>query len=228
MSGVCGMASILVVDDAPDLLRLVRRGLEADGHTVLTTDDGAEGLRLGLTMKPDLTILDLVMPGVDGRAVLSGMLASDPTARVVVLSGRAETSVRVECLDRGAIDFLPKPFALRELTARVRSQLRSQRTHDESADVIDVSGLRLDLQTRELSVGGRIVDLTRREFLLLRHLMRSADKVCTRDELLSEVWGYPSGPETNVVDVCVARLRAKLRTDCIDTIRHIGYRLHSV
>jgi DNA-binding response OmpR family regulator len=220
------MARILVIDDEPDLVRFVRRALEAEGHHVLTATDGAVGLRMALTEVPDLTILDLLMPGVDGRAVLSGVLASQPAARVLVLSATADLEARIDCLEQGAIDFLGKPFAVRELTARVRSRLR-EASIAPGHDVIRAAGVELNIQTRQLRIDGRATALSQREFLLLQHFMRKANTVCSREELLAEVWGYAFDPSTNVVDVYVARLRAKLRRDLIRTVRNVGYQLQS-
>ena len=220
------MARILVIDDEPDLVRFVRRALEADGHHVLTATDGAVGLRMALTEVPDLIILDLLMPGVDGRAVLWGVLASQPAARVLVLSATADLEARIDCLEQGAIDFLGKPFAVRELTARVRSRLR-EASIAPGHDVIRAAGVELNIQTRQLRIDGRATALSQREFLLLQHFMRKANTVCSREELLAEVWGYAFDPSTNVVDVYVARLRAKLRRDLIRTVRNVGYQLQS-
>jgi DNA-binding response OmpR family regulator len=221
------MTRILVVDDEPDLLRFVRRALEAEGYRVQTAADGAEGLRLALTTEPDLIVLDLLMPGVDGQAVLSAVLAHDPEMRVLVLSATADVQARIACLERGAVDFLAKPFAVRELLARVRSRLRPDINGNGShaADVLRAGGITLDLRARRIQVDGRAIELSQREFLLLQHLMRNANAVCSRQELLSEVWGYDFDPATNVVDVCVGRLRAKMRKDVIQTVRNVGYQL---
>jgi DNA-binding response OmpR family regulator len=221
------MTRILVVDDEPDLLRFVRRALEAEGYQVQTATDGADGLRLALTTEPDLIVLDLLMPGVDGQAVLSAVLAQDPDMRVLVLSATADVQARIACLERGAVDFLAKPFAVRELLARVRSRLRPGGNGNHAADVLRVAGITLDLRARRIQVDGRVTELSHREFLLLHHLMRNADVVCSRQELLSEVWGYDFDPATNVVDVYVGRLRAKLRKDLIQTVRNVGYQLQS-
>lgn len=220
------LANILVIDDEPDLVRFVRRALEADGHRVLTSTDGAEGLRLALTEAPDLVVLDLLMPGVDGRAVLSGVLATRPTSRVLILSAVADLEARIDCLEQGAIDFLAKPFAVRELVARVRSRLKEV-AGPRDQNLLRVGGMSLNLRTRQLVIDGRATALSQREFLLLQHFMNKADSVCSREELLSEVWGYAFDPATNVVDVYVARLRSKLRRDTIQTVRNVGYQFQS-
>lgn len=222
------MAQILVVDDEPDLVRFVKRALEADGHEVKTAMDGAIGLGLALGQKPDLVILDLLMPGVDGRHVLCALKAAVPDVRVLVLSAEAHVSARVEVLEAGAVDFLAKPFAIRELLARVRGRLSDLEEREASGELVLRAGpIELDLLNRSLQVDGRSESLTQREFLLLRYLMRRADSVCSREELLADVWGYAFDPTTNVVDVCVARLRHKLQRDVIVTVRNVGYQLQT-
>lgn len=220
------MSKVLVIDDEPDIVRFVRRALEAEAYDVISATDGADGLRRALTECPDLVVLDLLMPGVDGQAVLSGVLAQNPAQRILVLSAAADVEARVDCLERGAVDFLAKPFAVRELLARVRSRLRDP-SGTARPDSLRAGGLVLDLRHRQLRVDGRVIDLSHREFMLLQHLMRKPDAVCSREELLSEVWGYGFDPGTNVVDVYVGRLRAKLRRDVIQTVRNVGYQLQS-
>jgi DNA-binding response OmpR family regulator len=223
------MTRILVVDDEPDLLGFVRSALEAAGYQVLTAADGAEGLRLALTAKPDLVVLDLHLPVLDGQAVLAALTAHDPTVRILVLSATEDKQVRVACLEHGAVDFLAKPFVVRELIARVRSRLLpiGGAGTPLPSEVLRVGGIVLDTRTGRLQVGDRTAELSQREFLLLQHLMRNPDMVCSRQELLSEVWGYDFDPATNLVDVCVRRLRAKIRDDVIRTVRNVGYQLQT-
>jgi len=220
------MTKILVIDDEPDLVRFVRRALETDGYQVLTSIDGLEGVRLALTEHPALVVLDLAMPGMHGEAVLSALMAQDRSFRVLILSAAADAQRRITCLEQGAVDFLAKPFAIRELLARVRGRL-GESGANRREDRLRVGDIALDLKARQLVVDGRPTVLSQREFLLLLHLMRNADVVCSRQELLSEVWGYDFDPATNVVDVCIGRLRAKLRPDLIVTVRNVGYQLQS-
>lgn len=220
------MATILVIDDEPEMLRFVARALQAEGHVVTTATDGAVGLGLALNDPPDLVVLDLVMPGVDGRHVLGALRAVHTDSRILVLSAESDVGARIELLEAGAIDFLGKPFAIRELLARVAARLAEGGEHDAPVrEVLRVGAVALDVHTRELNVEGRTEQLTQREYLLLRHLMQRADRVCSREELLAEVWGYAFDPATNVVDVCVARLRHKLRCNVIRTVRNVGYQL---
>ncbi len=220
------MTKILVIDDEPDLVRFVRRALEAEGYQVLTSTNGLDGIRLALDQQPALIVLDLVMPGMHGEAVLSALMAQDSAYRVLVLSATADVQLRIGCLEQGAVDFLAKPFAVRELVARVRGRLGEDTAHRQK-NRLRVGDIVLDLEARQLLVDGRPTVLSKREFLLLRHLMRNADVVCSRQELLSEVWGYDFDPATNVVDVCVGRLRSKVRPDLIVTVRNVGYQLQS-
>jgi len=220
------MSNVLVIDDEPDILRFIQRGLTADGHTVTVTSDGADGLRLARQQHPNVIILDLMMPRLDGREILRVLASNAVKPRVIVLSGVTDVRTRVGCLEAGAADYLLKPFAMAELIARVHAQTRSYRD-DEIPDSVETGGLTLDLVLRTLHVDGRTVPLTNREFLLLQHLMSKPDVTCSRQELLSEVWGYSFDPGTNVVDACIRRLRSKMKSDAIDTIRNVGYTLRS-
>lgn len=218
------MARILVIDDEPGVIRFVERALRSAGYQVDTANNGPQGLALASVHDYDLVTLDLLLPGLGGMAVLSALLEQNPAARVLVLSAVGDVGERVRSLDHGAIDFLGKPFAMAELLARVRARI---------ADSQDGSGLRstgvqvgpaaLDPVRRTVQLDGRHVDLSAREYLLLAHLMSHPGVVCSRQELLSEVWGFAFDPGSNVVDVCVARLRAKLVDAPIETVRNVGY-----
>jgi DNA-binding response OmpR family regulator len=150
------------------------------------------------------------------------MLMHNPQLRVIVLSAVGDVKARVGCLESGAADYLAKPFAVAELLARVRSRLRD-RVGVADPTVLSVGEVRLDLRSRHVYINGRQIALSEREFLVTQHLMRRAGEVCTREELLSEIWGYSYDPGSNVVDVYVARVRAKLRGELIATVRNVGY-----
>jgi DNA-binding response OmpR family regulator len=221
------MASILVIDDEPDIARFVRRGLESDGHQVATTQDPLQGLRQAIECQPDIVILDLLMPQIDGQTVLAGVLAKRPNQKCIVLSAMVDVETRVRCLEQGAMDFLGKPFAIRELIARVHCRLKEMDI-PEDRTVLNKGRLTLDLRRREARFDGEAHTLSSREFLLLTHLMRRCDDVCSREEILSNVWGYDFDPGTNVVDVYVRRLRKKVPEDSIKTVRNVGYQLQAV
>src|SRR4051812_44917679 len=170
----------------------------------------------------DLVVLDLMMPGVSGHGVLRSLMRARPHQRVLVLSALSDVASKVRCLELGAADYLAKPFALAELVARVWARLRDADARDEDG-VLRGPGMVLDSHRRTADRGGGPVPLTAREFLVLKHLLANAGDVCTRAQLLEEVWGYTFDPGTNVVDVCIRRLRTKLGADVVDTIRHAGY-----
>jgi two-component system, OmpR family, response regulator len=144
---------------------------------------------------------------------------------VLVLSAAGDVESKVRCLELGAADYLTKPFALAELVARVRTRLRRRESAAEPEPVLSAGKLRLDLRRRTAELGGRAVALSAREFVLLSHLVRRAGQVCTREELLADVWGYTFDPGTNVVDVYVRRIRAKLGAGLVETVRNVGYAL---
>ncbi len=219
------MAHILAIDDEPNILRFVQRALENDGHSVDTATSGLEGLALAVENSYDLVILDLAMPGIDGETVLAGVMTQNPRQRVLVLSAVSDVESRVRCLEHGAVDFLAKPFALRELIARVHCRLADPT--EAGSSVLKNGQLTLDLRRREARIGDTVTELSSREFLLLSHLMRHSGTVCTREELLADVWGYNFDPGTNIVDVYIRRLRKKMPHDVIETVRNVGYQLQS-
>ncbi len=216
---------ILLIEDEPVISTLVVRALSAAGYAVDCAETGTDGLKHAASGDYDLVLLDLVMPDLDGRDVLRRLLAVHPDQAVVVLSCLADVTAKVECLDLGARDYLTKPFALDELVARVRVQLRTGgRGHGET---ITNGGLTLDLWRLQADNGHGPVPLTRLEFLLLRELMEHPRESVPKGRLLSSVWGYDFDPGSNVVDVCVWRLRTKLGFELIKTVRGEGYRLAS-
>ena len=215
------LARILVIDDEQRILRFVVRGLQAEGYQVDSADNGVDGLGSALTGQYDLVILDLLMPGLDGAAVLSRLLAARPAQAVIVLSCLASPATKVRCLEAGAQDYLAKPFSLDELLARVRVRLRSA---DRTTSLV-AGRLRLDLIRREADSGTGAAPLAEREFLLLLELMQTPGQIVSKQRLLSAVWHYDFDPGSNVVDVYVRRLRAKLGADAIVTMRGEGYRI---
>lgn len=219
------MRTILVADDEPNLRHFVARALEVDGHHVVEAADGDAALDLALQTPYDLLVLDLLMPGLTGFEVLERLAEAAPQQHVVVLSAMSDVETRVRCLQLGAADFLGKPFARAELVARVRARLREMgpATTGQPDRFLRAGPVSLDLQRHELSLDGRAVLLPQREFLLLAHLLRRAGEVCTRDELLTEVWGFASGTASNVVDVYVGRLRRRLPPEQLLSVRSVGY-----
>ena len=213
------MARALVVDAEPRTVLVLGRALDEYGHDVDGAYTAQQALELAATGAYQLVLLVLPLAGSDGVDVLRRIIAVRPEQQVIVLSALSDVESKVRCLDLGAVDYVTRPFSLAELLARVRRRLAT--TTDER--VLCAGPVTLDLQRRAVNVGGDPIPLTGREFLLLRHLMLQRHEVCTRMELLSEVWGYTFDPGTNVVDVCVRRLRAKLGAEKIETVRNVGY-----
>jgi DNA-binding response OmpR family regulator len=216
---------ILVIEDEPRILDFLRLGLEAEGFVVDAAEDGAVGLRLALDGSYELVILDLLLPRVDGLRLLSELRQARGDVPVLILSARSDLPTKLRGFDLGANDYLAKPFSFEELVARVRVHLRHG---GDSTDGSRIRGgaVQLDLARRRAQVEDRIVDLSDREFRLLYHLVSHPGEVVSRERLLSEVWGYSFDPGSNVVDVCVRRLRKKLGcADAIETVRNVGYRV---
>jgi len=217
------MARVLVIDDEPRIANFVSRALTAEGFRVDAASDGIRGLELAQTGRYELVVLDLLLPGRDGVSVLRDLMEARPEQRVLILSALSDVRSKVECLELGASDYLPKPFALAELVARIRARLRQPATGPDER-FLRRGGVTLDLVRRVADAGQGEVVLSEREFLMLRNLMMRAGDVCTRQRLLEEVWGYGFDPGSNVVDVCVGRVRAKLGSEVIETVRGVGYR----
>jgi len=215
---------VLVIEDDDGIGRLLLRALECDGHCAERSASGPDGLATALSSNFDLVILDLMLPGMDGRQVLHHLLEQRPEQRVLVLSAVPGIGTRVAVLEAGGVDFLAKPFAVAELLARVRARLRSPAPRAAAVRWLRAGPVRLDLSRRRAEINGADLDLPLREFLLLQHLMSRAGQACSRDELLADVWGLTFDPGSNVVDVYVRRLRTKLdRPERIETVRHVGY-----
>jgi DNA-binding response OmpR family regulator len=218
---------ILVIEDEARILAFLARGLEAEGYSVHCSDDGAEGLRLALDERWDLVVLDLLLPGLDGLDVLRELHRRRPRLPVLILSARRDLPTKLRGFELGAKDYVPKPFSLAELLARVRVQVRNGRVGDDG-NVVRAGPLALDIARRQARLGGVVADLSDREFHVMHHLAVHAGEVVSREQLLAEVWGYCFDPGSNVVDVCVRRLRQKLGPSSpIETVRNAGYRLAS-
>jgi two-component system, OmpR family, response regulator len=214
---------ILVVDDEPNMVQFVSRGLSRQGFQVDVAHDGLRGLQMAETGVYDLMVVDLMLPHLDGVTLVREALRRRPDQRVVVMSAIADVDTKVRCLDLGVLDYLVKPVQLGELVARVRSRLRQVVSSGQPERKLFQAGVELDLNRRTVTRGGKTFSLSTREFLLLEHLIRRAGEVCTREDLLENVWGYQFDPGTNVVDVYIARLRGKVGPETIETVRGVGY-----
>ena len=220
------MARVLVVDDEPRIVSFVSRALSAEGFQVDGAHDGDRALELAKTGSYELVVLDLLLPHLDGMTVLQDLMEHRPDQRVLVLSALSDVETKVRCLEFGASDYLSKPFSLAELIARVRARLRQPGAGPRHR-FLRSGGLTLDLTRRVAETAEKRASLSEREFLLLEYLMRQDGEVCSRERLLAEVWDYSFDPGSNVVDVCVGRLRSKLGGEVIETVRNVGYRFHA-
>jgi DNA-binding response OmpR family regulator len=211
----------LVVEDEERVASFLEKGLRAHGYAVEWVQTGEDALRRLMHAGISLVILDLGLPGLDGLDVLAGLRERGSAVPVLVLSARGRVDDRVKGLNRGADDYLGKPFAFEELLARVRANLRPRATISPS--VLRIGGICVDLLRREVTAGGRTVTLSAREFSLLKVFADHPGKVLSRQQLLSMAWGMDFDPQTNLVDVYVGYLRRKLGDPVIETVRGAGY-----
>ncbi|WP_280449736.1 response regulator transcription factor [Nocardia brasiliensis] len=219
---------ILVVDDEVRVLASLRRGLELSDFEVITASDGAEALTMCRTQTPDAMVLDVNMPTLDGEGVVTALRAMGNDIPICVLSARSAVTDRIACLERGADDYLTKPFDLGELVARLRALLRRRVGTAEPAGVpVRVGQVQIDLAGHRVLAAGKPVDLTKREFEVLALLADHPGIVLGREQILSAVWGYDFPTDTNVVDVFVSYLRRKLEAPgaarVVHTVRGVGF-----
>ncbi|MEK0127494.1 response regulator transcription factor [Corynebacterium marquesiae] len=223
---------ILVVDDEQAVRESLRRSLRFNGYEVLTANDGLEAVETVRAENPELVILDVMMPNMDGLEVCRTLRSEGWDRPILILTARDGVSDRVAGLDAGADDYLPKPFALEELLARVRSLVRRASADSIAAEApveskLSFEDLELDADTREVSRGGRAISLTRTEFALLQLLMENPRKVLSRNKILEEVWGYDFPTSGNALEVYIGYLRKKTEGESdarlIHTVRGVGY-----
>ena len=221
---------LLIIEDDREVAEFIRKGLNQAGWNVDHADNGKDGLFLATTERYDALIVDRMLPGIDGLTVVRTLRASDIDTPAVILSALGEVDDRVSGLKAGGDDYLVKPFAFSELMARIESLIRRSRTAATAArTTLEVADLNMDLLKREVRRGAARIDLQPREFQLLEFLMRHAGQVVTRTMLLEGVWDYHFDPQTNVIDVHISRLRAKIDKGfdrpLLHTVRGAGYRL---
>ncbi len=220
-------AQIVVVDDDQKITSLLRRSLAFEGYEVLTADNGVEGLQLLMGKEPDLIILDIMMPQLDGWEVCRRIREGGSKTPILMLTAKDDISERVKGLDLGADDYLVKPFALEELLARVRALLRRNSEKATPANQLSFEELVLDMDAREAIRAGRTIELTSKEYELLLMFMQNPRRVLTRDTIMEKIWGYDFSGESNVLEVYIAMLRQKLEegggSRLIQTVRGTGY-----
>lgn len=221
---------ILVIDDELHIVELLKYNLETNGYKVIYALNGREGLNLAVEKKPDLILLDIMLPEMDGFDVCKEIKKRQQTDNIpiIMLTAKGEEFDKILGLELGAEDYITKPFSVRELLARIKVVLR-RTGKDETADTLSIANLMLDMDKHEVTKDGEKIDLTLKEFELLRLLVQNKGKVLTRDFLLDKVWGYEYYGETRTVDVHVRHLRQKIEDDdrnpkYIETVRGIGYK----
>lgn len=217
---------ILFVEDEAKIANFVQAGLKEQGFVVDYCDNGNEGYDRALDNDYDALVLDIMVPGKDGLSILKHLRRQGQNVPIILLTARNELDDRIEGLNLGADDYLAKPFFVEELVARIHAVVR--RSLGERQNLICVGPIKLDRITREVTCNLHMVELTTREFNLLEYLMRSPGRVFTRTQILEHIWGYDFNPTTNVVDVCVQRIRKKIDSiggaGWIESIRGVGYR----
>jgi DNA-binding response OmpR family regulator len=220
------MSHILIAEDEPRIAAFLQKGLQAHGFTTTLAEDGVKAVYLGQNGEFDLLILDLGLPEKNGNEVIQELRQQGKQMPIIVLTVIQDVKEKVEALESGADDYVTKPFALEELIARIRVQLRYKRSPQLMEPLVTTVGdLEINFRQRSVQYKGQKVELSTREFTLLELLSRQPGQVWTREELLDQVWGYDYAPTSNTVDVYIGYLRKKLGSGLIQTVRGIGYRL---
>ena len=218
---------ILIIEDDEHINNLVATLLEANGYQTLSAYSCEDGMMMYASHRPDLVVLDLGLPDQDGMTFLK-RLRKDSLTPVIVLSARSDEKDKVEALDMGANDYVTKPFGMMEVISRIKAVLRRSANGSISReDAFEIGEIRLDPKKHEVTVHGEVVNLTLKEYELLKRLMKNSNIVLTRDQLLEDIWGYDFDGETRTVDVHIRTLRQKLgdKGDLIETVRGVGYRI---
>lgn len=218
--------NVLYVEDEPKIADFVRLGLKEQGFIVDYCDNGDDGNCRALENEYDVIVLDIMVPGKDGLAILRNIRQQGRNVPVILLTARNELDDRLQGLNLGADDYIAKPFFVEELVARIHAVVR--RTHGDRQNVLSVGSIKLDRIARMVTCNQQQIELTAREFNLLEYLMRSPGRVFTRTQILEHVWGYDFNPNTNVVDVCIQRIRKKIdplvNSNWLESVRGVGYR----
>lgn len=229
------MSKVLIVEDEANIRQLVKYNLEKESYQVLEAEDGLQGLRLAKTEKPDLILLDLMLPQMDGLEVCRSLKGNQATSAlpIIMLTAKSEEIDKVIGLELGADDYMTKPFSPRELVARVKAVLRRSQKETSLPGELSVGRLRFNFSRYEVHMGNAKLELTPKEYELLKMLATNLGKVFTREQLLEKVWGYEYFGDTRTVDVHVRHLRAKMAgdpetADALETIRGFGYRLREL
>lgn len=223
---------VLIIEDDHEISSHVAKGLVQHGHVAEIIDNGIDGLSEAVSNEYDAIVLDRMLPRLDGISVLKALRSEGVKTPVIFLSALGELDYRIEGLKAGADDYLSKPFAFSELLARIEAVLRRGGEGTSTSDVMKVADLELDIRSRQARRGDKVIDLKPREYKILEYLMRHKGRIVTRNMLLEQVWDYHFDPHTNVIDVHISRLRAKIdhgfETQLLQTVRGAGYKIGTV
>jgi DNA-binding response OmpR family regulator len=218
--------NVLYIEDEEKIANFVCIGLKEQGFVVDYCNNGNDGYAHALEFEYDAIILDIMVPGKDGLAILKGLRKEGNTTPIILLTARNELDDRLAGLNLGADDYIAKPFFVEELIARIHAVVR--RVSGDRQNILTVHSLKLDRLTREVTCKQEVIELTSREFNLLEYLMRSPGRVFTRTQILEHVWGYDFNPNTNLIDVCIQRIRKKIEKvggeEYLESVRGVGYR----
>ncbi len=222
------MEKILIVEDDAAIRFGLQKNLEIEGYDVVAAEDGERGLELAFDTQPDLIVLDLMLPGVNGYEICRSVRKHDPSVAILMLSAKSLEGDKVLGLDVGADDYVTKPFSVKEVMARVRALLRKKRALEGEAESFRFGHAELDFQGRTLRVDGKLVETSKKEFELLRMLIKNRGRVLARDQILNRVWGYDYYGTPRTIDNFVQKLREKVEKDATDpefirTVRGVGY-----
>jgi two-component system, OmpR family, alkaline phosphatase synthesis response regulator PhoP len=222
------VTKILVVEDDPSILLGLSKNLAYEGYEVVTAKDGEKGLEAAFSERPDLIVLDLMLPGVNGYEICRAVRKHDPAVAILILSAKGMEGDKVLGLDVGADDYVTKPFSVKEVMARVRALLRKRRALEGESDAYKFGRTEIDFTARVVRVDGKVVETSKKEFELLRLFVRNRGRVLSRDQILNHVWGYDYDGTPRTIDNFVQKLREKVERDADDpehirTIRGVGY-----
>jgi two-component system, OmpR family, alkaline phosphatase synthesis response regulator PhoP len=223
------METILVIEDDPSILLGLKKNLEYEGYTVLVAEDGEQGLEMAFDTKPDLILLDIMLPQVNGFEICRSVRKHEPTVPILILSAKDQEIDKIMGLDLGADDYITKPFSVKELIARVKAAFRRTRALDGEDAPFLFGAVEVDYTGRVVRVNGEAVECTPKEFDLLRFLIRNRGRVLSRDQILNKVWGYDYYGTPRTIDNFIQKLRQKVERDAqepdhILTVRGIGYK----
>ncbi|NJR60611.1 MAG: response regulator transcription factor [Cyanobacteria bacterium CRU_2_1] len=220
------MTHILIAEDEPRIAAFLEKGLQSNGFTTTTAQNGWDATLMALESRVDLMILDLGLPGKDGMLILKELRGQGVQIPIIILTARDDIKDKVTGLECGADDYMTKPFRFEELLARIRARLRNLALSSTIPEtVLQVEHIMLDLRTRKLQVNNHLIELSAREFTLAEMFFRHPNQIMSRQQILDHVWGYNHDPGSNIVDVYVGYLRKKLGNSLIETVRGMGYRL---